>query len=59
VWNLSGDCPAQFEYTLYVFRLLYAESVLIRKITLIVLTRTVIVRSLYVVVVVVVVVVVA
>ena len=34
--------------TLYVFRLLYAESVLIQKITLIVLTRTVIVRSLYV-----------
>jgi hypothetical protein len=46
MWNLSGDCPAQFEYTLYVFRLLYAESVLIRKITLIVLTRTVIMKSL-------------
>ena len=55
MWDLSGDCPAQFEYTLYVFRLLYDESVLIREITLIVLTRTVIVRSLYVLVVVVVV----
>ena len=46
MWNLSWDCPAQFEYTLYVFRLLYAESVLIRKITLIVHTSTVAMQSL-------------
>ena len=54
MWNLSGDCPAQFEYTLYVFLLLYDESVLIRKITLIAHTSTVAMRSLYVLVVVVV-----
>ena len=53
MWNLSGDCPAQFEYTLYVFRLLYAESVILREITLIVHTSTVAMRSLYVLVVVV------
>ena len=46
MWDLSGDCPAQFEYTLYVFRLLYAGSVLIRKITLIVHTSTVAMQSL-------------
>ena len=46
MWNLSWDCPAQFEYTLYVFRLLYAGSVLIRKITLIVHTSTVAMQSL-------------
>ena len=55
MWDLSGDCPAQFEYTLYVFRLLYAESVILREITLIVHTSTVAMRSLYVLVVVVVV----
>ena len=55
MWNLSGDCPAQFEYTLYVFRLLYAESVILREITLIAHTSTVAMRSLYVLVVVVVV----
>ena len=53
MWDLSGDCPAQFEYTLYVFRLLYAESVILREITLIAHTSTVAMRSLYVLVVVV------
>ena len=48
MWDLSGDCPAQFEYTLYVFRLLYAESVILREITLIAHTSTVAMRSLYV-----------
>ena len=53
MWNLSGDCPAQFEYTLYVLRLIYAESVILREITVIVHTSTVAMRSLYVLVVVV------